>query len=74
MILRSSIPNTDDEIEVVEETGLLAGVTRVRIRERQGAGMAGIQKCSIFLSADELEAFGAECERIARVMRARLAR
>ena len=65
--MKSAVPNTNDEIEVVEEKD--GPWARVRIRESQG--MSGIRKCSIFLPPDQLEEHARECLAIAAKIRGR---
>lgn len=56
--MKSAVPNSNDEIEVLEDPSNPWG--RVRIRESQG--QIGIQKkCSIFLTADQLHEHAREC-------------
>lgn len=64
---KSSAPNTDDEIEILGSDGAIPGYGRIRIRERQGA--SGTEKCSIFLTPDQLESIGDQCRRIAEAIR-----
>jgi hypothetical protein len=57
--MKSAVPNTDDEIEVIAEKSGPWG--RIRIREKQGASFADHVKCSIFLTPDQLEEHAREC-------------
>lgn len=62
--MKSSVPNTNDEIQVIDENGPWG---RVRIRESQG--ISGIVKCSIFLPPDQLEEHARECLALAAKIR-----
>lgn len=55
--MKSTVPNTNDEIEVIAEKSGPWG--RIRIRESQG--ISGLAKCSIFLTPDQLEEHAREC-------------
>ncbi len=54
--MKSVVPNTDDEIEVIAESSPWG---RIRIRESQG--ISGVRKCSIFLTPTQLEEHAREC-------------
>jgi hypothetical protein len=62
--VKSAVPNTNDEIEVIAESGPWG---RIRIRESQG--LSGIAKCSIFLPPDQLEEHARECLALATKIR-----
>jgi len=63
-----STANPENEIEVVaDKTNDQLG--RVRIRERHGVGE--IEKCSIFLTPDQLEEHARDCLAIAARIRSR---
>lgn len=55
--MKSAVPNTNDEIEVIEEPGHPWG--RIRVCESQG-GM-GQAKCSIFLTPEQLFLHARDC-------------
>jgi len=63
--VKSTVPNTNDEIEVIPEKG--APWARIRIRESQG--ISGVGKCSIFLTPDQLEEHARECLTLAAKIR-----
>jgi len=65
--MRSQV-DPDDSIEVIDENGRWA---RIRIRERQGGGLADFVKASIFLTPDQLEEHGKRCIQLAESMRER---
>jgi len=65
--MKSAVPNNDDEIEVLTEKSGPWG--RIRIRERQGGGLHSVQKCSIFLTPDQLEEHARECLALAAKIR-----
>jgi len=67
--MKSAVPNNndDDEIEVLAEKSGLWG--RIRIRERQGAGLHDVKKCSIFLTPDQLEEHARVCVELAAKIR-----
>jgi hypothetical protein len=64
VVVKSAVPNTNDEIEVIAESGPWG---RIRIRESQG--ISGIAKCSIFLPPDQLEDHARECLALATKIR-----
>jgi len=58
--MKSAVPNTDDEIEVIEVIAEKSSPWgRIRIRESQG--ISGVRKCSIFLTPAQLEEHAREC-------------
>ena len=65
--MRSAVPNNNpvDEIEVLAESLTSGPCGRVRIRELQGSGLSDVKKCSIFLTADQLEEHARECLAVA---------
>lgn len=65
--MKSIVPDTADEIEVVDEKHERWG--RVRIRESQG--ISGVQKCSIFLTPDQLEEHARACLALATEIKRR---
>jgi len=67
LVVKSAVPNTDDEIEVIAEKSGPWG--RIRIRESQG--ISGINKCSIFLTPDQLEEHARVCLALAAEIRRR---
>jgi hypothetical protein len=60
--MKSTYPNTEDEIEVLDLKDVPWG--RVRIREHHA-------KCSIFLTPDQLEEHARECLALAASIRER---
>jgi len=63
-----STTNPDNEIEVLaDETNDQLG--RIRIRERHG--VSEIEKCSIFLTPDQLEEHARDCLALAACIRSR---
>ena len=64
--MKSTAPNTDDVIEVLDGNMLPFG--RIRIRERQGNDY---KKCSIYLTPDQLEEHARECLTLATSIRKR---
>lgn len=65
--MKAAVPNTDDEIDVIDEKHGHYG--RIRIRENQG--ISRVNKCSIFLTPDQLEEHAKECLALASKIRTR---
>lgn len=62
--MKSTVPNTDDTIEVLPVPG--APYIRIRIREH---GFSFSLKASVLLGPDQLEEHAEECKKAARALR-----